>query len=276
MKTAIIIQAHKNPRQVARLCGALRHPDFDLFLNLDAKSDLETFRREIQDVTWIEKRIPIYWGGFSQVRATLNALEQVLDAPQKYDFVMLASGQDYPIVLMSEIARQLNQNPGRQFMNYRKIEDDNPVRKWFQRHHVELRSTQRSNRINHLIRKCLPPLRNLPFAAVYKGSQWWTLSVECARYVVERARNDQRIMRIFNRTHCSDESFFHTLIFDSEFAQTVVPSNRRYIKWVDRRPHPEILTVDDYDSIVATDNWIARKFDMNVDARILDLLDRCV
>jgi hypothetical protein len=37
---AILIQCHKNPEQVNMLLDALQHPDVDIFVHVDKKSDI--------------------------------------------------------------------------------------------------------------------------------------------------------------------------------------------------------------------------------------------
>ena len=74
MKHAVLVQVHKQPPQVAGLCVALRHPDFDIFVSIDEKSDLEAFRRVLPDVYFIRNRVNVRWACFSQVQATLNAM----------------------------------------------------------------------------------------------------------------------------------------------------------------------------------------------------------
>jgi hypothetical protein len=69
-----------------------------------------------------------------------------------------------------------------------------------------------------------------------------------------------------------DELFFQTIVLHSPFADTVVNDNLRYIDW-SRRPAPAILHAQDFPSLIGSGKLFARKFDANVDARILDMLD---
>jgi hypothetical protein len=51
--------------------------------------------------------------------------------------------------------------------------------------------------------------------------------------------------------------------------------NMRYIRWSGPKvPHPDTLGARDYDHIISSKKHFARKFDINVDAEILDLLDQ--
>jgi len=51
-------------------------------------------------------------------------------------------------------------------------------------------------------------------------------------------------------------------------------NNFRYIDWSGGGSHPKLLLTEDYEKIIATDNIIGRKFNMDIDENILDLLDK--
>jgi hypothetical protein len=80
------------------------------------------------------------------------------------------------------------------------------------------------------------------------------------------------VVRFFERAYIPDELFFQTILMSSTVAETVVDSNVRYLDW-SRRPAPAILGVGDLEAMLASGALFARKFDITVDAKILDLLD---
>lgn len=65
MRIANIIAAHKNPLQVERLITAMYHPNFDFYIHLDKKIDIEPFLylEERSQVEFIKNRILCNWGG---------------------------------------------------------------------------------------------------------------------------------------------------------------------------------------------------------------------
>ena len=108
MRHAILIHAHRLPEQFGRLCAALRHPDFDIYANIDAKSDIQPFRDAAPQVKFITNRINIKWGHWSQVEATLNSMRCIADSGNDYGYVIFISGQDYPVRPLDEIAEFLD------------------------------------------------------------------------------------------------------------------------------------------------------------------------
>lgn len=76
MKIAILIQCHKNPKQINLLLERLNHPQIDCYVHIDKKADFsnEIVHRENVFVLPDEQRISVEWAQISQVTATLNLL----------------------------------------------------------------------------------------------------------------------------------------------------------------------------------------------------------
>lgn len=77
MKIAFLMQCHKNPEQINLLLKALKHPQVDVYVHVDSKS--ENIREDIEKsdgVYLLPKKdcIDVQWAQFSQVQATLNLL----------------------------------------------------------------------------------------------------------------------------------------------------------------------------------------------------------
>ena len=79
-------------------------------------------------------------------------------------------------------------------------------------------------------------------------------------------------MRFFERVLIPDELFFQTLIMNSPLRETVVNDNLRFLDW-SREPAPAVLGVHDLDRMIESGKLFARKFDVTVDADVLDRLD---
>lgn len=105
MKLAFLIQCHKNPKQINKLIQVLSHPDVDLYVHIDKKSEIsaEQINLNTSNVKILndEDRVDVRWGTFSQVKATLNLLKEAYE--KKYDYYWLISGQDFPLVSVEDI-----------------------------------------------------------------------------------------------------------------------------------------------------------------------------
>ena len=71
MRIAHLIMAHKNPGQLERLIVTMKHTMFDLYIHLDKKTDIKSFRHldKHDNVFFIMYRIECNWGGYSFVKA---------------------------------------------------------------------------------------------------------------------------------------------------------------------------------------------------------------
>ena len=95
MKIAYLILAHKNPRLLKKTVEALSCDDCAFFIHIDKKSNIADFS-EIrgENVFFSAKRVPVYWGEFSQVRAILRLIRQALECSERYDYFVLLSGSE--------------------------------------------------------------------------------------------------------------------------------------------------------------------------------------
>ncbi len=110
----------------------------------------------------------------------------------------------------------------------------------------------------------------------YAGSQWFSVTKDCAEYILKIHREHPELKKYFKHTLLSDESFFTTILVHSPYKEKMAQSNYRYIRWTGKgaRTHPEILTKADLPDLKASQKLFARKFDMQQDGEILNLIDK--
>ena len=108
MRIAVLIQCHKNPKQINLLLERLNHPDIDCYLHIDKKADFadKIIHRENVFVLPDEQRVSVEWAQISQVTATLNLLNTAVTGIRGgYDYYWLISGQDWPLRSADEIVK---------------------------------------------------------------------------------------------------------------------------------------------------------------------------
>jgi hypothetical protein len=122
----------------------------------------------------------------------------------------------------------------------------------------------------------LLPVRKFPLPyAMYGGprAMCMTLSKDCVSYVVDFIESNKKLRRFLRYTWGADEFVIPTLIMNSKFKPTVTNNNFYYIDWSNGGASPKTLTSADYNFLLASDNLLARKFDIKLDSEILDKLD---
>lgn len=277
MKVALLIHAHTNPEQLARLVSRLRHPNVDIFINVDGKVDIEPFNDVVKDVFFLNDRVEVVWGRFSQLQQILNSFNEIAHTKAIYSHILFISGLDYPIVPISEIVEFLNNKPDKSYIDYFKLGTDdwsNLMRKrfeyWFFLPEKDIRN-------NHIIKKILQKLgfkRKYPFTEVYYGSCWFTLSMEAVNYLLDYTERNPKVVDFFRYTGCSDELYIQSVLLNSPLKKDMVNEIYRFFDWGDKGKSPKILTSEDFPNIEASKAWFARKLDMNIDNQLMDMLDK--
>jgi len=101
-----------------------------------------------------------------------------------------------------------------------------------------------------------------------------TITPACAKYVVDFIAANKKVKRFSEYAWGTDEFLIPTLIMNSDFKDTVVNDNLYYIDWSKGGSSPKIFTAEDFDTLRKSDKFLARKFDIKVDTRIMDMLDK--
>lgn len=288
MNIAYIIQCHKNARQINLLTQELISNGADVYIHLDKKS--QNIRGQLitnEHIILIkeEECIDVRWGSFSQCEASLVLVNSVLQSGKKYDYVCLISGQDLPLMKQIDIESFFNENAGCGFIEI--MEEDNPLHQRFEKRNAIYHFKGMTERtfVSRVVRNVVYIitggknrtfkvfLRHSPFEKFYYGSSWWCLPLNCIREMMDIYNGDVKIKHFFEKTVCSDESLFQTLFMNTTYAGKQ-KDNLTYADWSANASGPKTLTKFDLEALNEKKygKCFARKFDMDVDGEIIELL----
>jgi len=276
MRLAHFIICHINPDQVMRLVKALQHPEADIYIHVDKKVSIAPFLpiAELPNVYFIQRRITVHWGGYSIVEATISGLRQILDTGIEYDYLNLLSGQEYPLMHADRIHGFFSGHPGRLFMNIFPEEDKLTEYKYKLKQYYFAAINVRGKYTAEKIARILKP-RKFPDGFEPMGtSQWFTIPLECAAYVLTFLEENKKIANIFRYMWAPDEMVFQSVLYNSPYRKAITNDNMRYIDWSEGNPSPKILTMANARQLIQSGSLFARKFDMYTDSEILDYLDK--
>lgn len=286
MKIAVLIQCHKNAKQINLLLNKLNHPDIDCYLHIDRKADFEEqiIHRKNVFVLPREKRVSVEWAQISQVDATLNLLHMA-NGGGGYDYYWLISGQDWPLCSADAIIEFFEKAKKTNFVRYRNSKNHGTHRqnnldkrnqiyfpawligrklwqKIIKRGWVEL-SGGYSRTWKIFERKQI----EMNF---YFGSQWWALHHETVRWIVQYLIAHPEFYKFYKNTTCPDESFFQTLVMLSPYAD----ENTDYLTYLHFQKganSPDILRKKDMENAKRSGYLMMRKVDMDVDDWFLSI-----
>jgi len=270
---AYIILAHKLPEQLVRLVRRLDSENATFFIHIDsnaARRDYSVARHGLAglgNVHFLDRTVSS-WATFGHVRATIMGIREVLARGIPFDFAVLLTGQDYPLKSNSDIERTLASGNGRSFLRHYPL----PHEHWpgggmprIERFHLQLGR-------RHV---ALPLKRRFPAGLEpHGGVAYWCLTRECVAYVDQFVAQRPDVVRFFQHTRSSSETFFQTVLCNSPFRDELINDSLRYVDWRGGRANPEILTTEEFEAFMDSSKLFARKFDVTIDAAVLDQIDR--
>lgn len=318
-RIAVLILAHKNMAQLKRLVSRLTHPNVDIYVHLDRKWKVEP--RDIDKlhglnggrVQLTKLRYSIDLFSWTMVAAELTLIEQAIAQRSTYGYLVLMSGQDYPIRPIDDILAELESifpepicdttmHHSQNWVNssFSKTYSMKPqracVRRIIERHVHHFAINRALRGLNHGLFTVISvakqailstPLRRIERMGLLAagGSQWWILPTDMAGEAIRWSRN-RRLVGIFRDVGSADETFFQTVFANSCFANRLTVNtphqtaqmNRTFTDFFGGRAessgHPVILTVKHYPTLSKSRAFFARKFDPDQDSLILDLIDK--
>lgn len=250
MKIAYLIQAHNNVRQLERLLAALDGPDVSFFLHIDKKVDIAPFAHlAAPNVALVAPRVAVYWGDFSQVEATLVLIGAALASPAGATRLVFISGADFPIRSAAEIGRFFAERPQTEFINTVAMPADalgKPISRLTRFHPRPsaprvVRGLQKVMMRVGLLPRERDYRQHLGALQPYGGSSWWALTRATCEHIQRFVAQNPAVVEFFKHTWCPDESFFQTIVCNTDAAARVAP-NLTYTVWAPGAASPEYMS----------------------------------
>lgn len=283
MKIAYLISAYTDPIHLKRLINALDCENAYFFVHVDKKSDFEKFYFNQANVIWLEKRILVTWGGYSQVKVIFNMLQAALEYREDIEYFVSMTGTDYPIMSNEDIVRMFE--AGRQWIcGYRTPEDRNCM--------VMTNDLLWNNMIGHIERRIRKVINSFwkqkPFtyinkqkAVIFQGSDYWALSRACAEDML-RLYHENLQLRIWMKTaFIPSELMMTTIFFNSRWknmgfelkGQNVSFQEMTPLHYVVYEDKIKVMKEEDFDNIVSSGKMFFRKAETGTSDKLLRLID---
>lgn len=277
MRIAYCIIAHRNNKILRECIRVLsEEEDNSIFIHIDEKSNINNFKEYDKKVTFVDKRISVNWGEYSQIEATLQLLRQTSN--KVYDYIFLLSGECLPVKNNEKIKKFLEENKGKQFVA-QDIYFKNPdkrVKYKYTKYHFNKNKNFRQKLIVKMYEGIKYFNKNpyyIELPKIYKGTNWFGITNELKEYILEYVNKNDDYLNAFKYSFCADEIFFHTIIFNSKYKEDIyIPNDKsnicyqalRYIDWKSGPEYPKLLDEGDFNKIRKTECLFARKFSENL------------
>lgn len=266
---AYLILVHRLPNQFKKLFNAIYDPSNFYLINIDRKAGDE-IEKEVTDFlnkypnVRILKSENVIWGGYSMVQAELDGMKYLLEMDAKWDYFINLSGQDYPLKSQKIIKDFLSGNNGK---NYIKVADQEKIR------------PETMNRIENYFEETGDEISDkthkrefMKDVIPYIGGQWMILTRDCCEFISNNLEV-KKFEDYYLNTLIADESFFQTVLMNTSFNGILINDDKRAIIWVpdgDIKLRPKTFTETDLDFLQTGNHLFARKFDDNVDNKIIE------
>jgi hypothetical protein len=269
---AYLLLVHRFPQQFKRLFRAIHDPANHYVVHVDAnagpalEAEIRDFLKPYPNAAMLQSRKAL-WGGYSLVDAELRGMEKLLEMNADWEVFINLSGQDFPLMTQKSIKAFLTRHRGQEFI---KVLDQAAVRPdtldRVRKYVVEL-----GGRIveTPMTRKFLAG------AKPYIGNQWMMVSRAFCAFVC-RDPAAARFKAFYRNTFIADEGFFQTVMMNGAPHGPIVSDDKRMIDWIpdgDIKLRPRTFTAEDAAALIASGDLFARKFDAEVDSKILDILE---
>lgn len=295
-KIAYLILAHTDPDHLNRLINSLNY-NCDFYIHIDGKSSLESFSElsQYSNVTFCLERKSIYWADISMIDATLELIKIALASNNSYCHLTLISGYCYPIKTANDISSFLNSSKDKQFMKFVDMRNCEKYisfvkNKWFKEPFYK-GSSLPIIYLDKILRRLMNMLQlknkwNIHLVP-YFGSQWWALTPECCRYILDYLASNPMYYEKFKYSFSPDEHFFHTIIGNSPFAsqcsgEIAIQENRGENEYYLTNLHftdPSLLkwfTTKDFDKLLLSEKLFVRKVSSSKSISLIDKLDTTI
>ena len=282
-KLGIVVLAYHRPEQLATLVQTLRHPQVTVYLHVDSGAEIEPFQSALDgvgqaEVVWI-RRHRSAWGSLGIVDAEIEGISRAV--ADRCSYVMVVSGEDFPLRPVSEIVGFAESNQRRSFVETYEL----PYPAW------PLEGRERTDFYTSAIAgnlfTCIPrgedtsslsvprralnwalrarfslkPPRRFPaYLRPFGGQQWLNLTPAAAAHVLDFIAEHPDYRPYHAYTACPDEMFIQSILLGSGFAEEheIVSDDLRFLIWAGG-DHPKTLRIDDLPAIRQSTDLFARK-----------------
>jgi hypothetical protein len=224
------------------------------------------------NVSFVTPHLQTAWAHFSIVEATIRAFDQICKSSESPDWIVLLSGNDYPIKSTSRILSDLNSNESDALMHCELIHPKSLKTTWHKSCYGRY-----CNSHDDMLALSEPKTPKATLFSngfnCYAGSQWFSARRHVVEYIVKFHKMSVDLFKHYAKSKAPDESYFHTIVANTVPPIKIDNNNWRYIDWSKGGAHPKTLVSSDLPHLLTSPAHFARKFNMNIDVAILDQLD---
>nr|AAH73559.1 MGC82842 protein [Xenopus laevis] len=230
VRIAFVLVVHgRASRQLQRMFKAIYHKDHYYYIHCDKRShylhrQVLQFASQYPNVRVTSWRMSTIWGGASLLSTYLQSMRDLLEMSDwSWDFFINLSAADYPVRTNDQLVAFLSRYRDMNFLKSHGRDNARFIRK---------------QGLDRLFLECDTHMwrlgdRKIPEGInVDGGSDWFLLNRKFVEYVT--LSNDDLVTKMkqfYSYTLLPAESFFHTVLENSPYCDTMIDNNLRITNW---------------------------------------------
>lgn len=284
-----------------RLVSAINEHFDQIFIHVDLKSMIDDVKfsfKQNKNVNFINNRVDVTWGHYSQLEMMLNSLKSVRDFEIDNNCIFyhtqFLSGLDYPLVKSNVYRSFMMLNRSFSFVSAKEIQEDDKLMErlntylFLERFHImsgflgKLVNRTLSNKYWNFFIYAHPIIKVSRYSKLkknatsfrntyFKGSQWMCLNYEAKSYILYLM--DSKYFIDFKKTLCCDEIAIQSAICQN--SKLFIKRHLTFVDWT-RETVPYVFTKEDHHLLltkVQEGYFFARKFRSEDSRELLSDLD---
>jgi hypothetical protein len=308
MSIAFLIHTHKSLEQISRLCSTVERGLAKKHVTISHNGSAED-RARLASFRGVDRVIPAIGGRaqFGLIDAFLGELRRLERESSRYEWIVVLSGQDYPIRPLAELAAELDQSTFDGYLHHfdttkpRNLPPETidwpdhevETRYYFQHTLLKRASPPALRAAVTLPRRLLNRSRdfrlhtgfgltfgrrapNPPFTPDFRlhgGNAWMTIRRTAAQSILRFVDDRPDITNYFRRVLTPDEAFLQTIMANDPTLRLSARELRYFDCTAAFLGQMKTLGPADLPRAFASNCYFARKFDIDRDPYILDTID---
>lgn len=249
MKHAIMVIGYGNEAPILTQCiKILGDKDIDFFIHWDKRyklPNLKVNRKNIGKINFIQNRVAVKWGSYSQIEAELILFEAVKKR-NNYDYVHLISANDLPLMTVDYFKSYFSNKDYVGFSSELTQDDINRIAYYYP-NNMDFRKFKYIKRVWDIGNKLLNINRvsKYPHLHLRKGTNWFSMREKRLEEILSFEN-----LSLFRNSFCADELLVQTILSDLGKINTISDDNEqasRYIDW--NRGTPYTFNVNDINEL---------------------------
>ncbi|ADV42879.1 beta-1,6-N-acetylglucosaminyltransferase [Bacteroides helcogenes] len=295
-RIAYILSAYKDAPHLARLISAL-DDRADFYVHIDLKADARPFKELLGGKVTFVPGHWVSWGGWEQVEYQKELLAAVLRNGTEYTRVVCLSGQDYPLWTNEEIHCYFDKHKDTEFIagmnltrctcadqrskivNYHFFRDLKWKNLWWKN---KLIVASRNLMKLLPVRKDIRTLLDSKKADIFFGSDYWAVTLPCARHIYEKLCSEKKMIRYFKTSFVPSELCIQTIVFNSPFGKHALLYEGDYpglsgltpLHYIEYGKAIKVLTAEDLSALQQSGKMFCRKVASIASGKLVEEIDR--